>query len=244
MGISFFNPILTLFVGQPTPLLCYLVVSAMLSFDLCLLDLFWACCTLSLCSVPVTQYYHWACTHIVMGFLGPFHPFGASLAHFIPLGIFSLFHFLGHPWPSPILHSHGFLLSLLGFLPKLPYLLLSEFIGFSTNPIYLIPSFGLLRPIFSCFPFLIMPMGLLFLSSSSFGPACFLWGHFTILEAYGPLFLPFNLNGFLLNLLILLLYSLSYCWTSSYYWAFLHKWASIEFITKSNYKFKLSSFSY
>ena len=99
------------------------------------------------------------------GFLGPFYSFWhprlvsfpqASPAHSNPSFLWGFAKFFGLP------------------LPKLPYPLLSGFIGFSTNPIYLVPSFGLLRPIFVCFPFLIMLMGLLLLSSSSFGPACFL----------------------------------------------------------------------
>ena len=98
--------------------------------------------------------------------------------------------------------------------------------AFPPTPIYLIPSFGLLWPILAYFPFLIMLMGLLFLSSGFFGSACFLWDPFAILQAYGPLFLPFGFNDFLLNLLILLFYSLPYCWGSSYYWTFLPKWAS------------------
>ena len=102
-------------VDQLTPFPCCTIVSAMLSFDFCLLGLFWAYCTLSFGSVPIAQYYHWTWTHVVLGFLGPFHPFGASLVHFIPLGILGLFHFLGHPWSILILHSHRLLLNLLGF---------------------------------------------------------------------------------------------------------------------------------
>ena len=87
----------------------------MLLFDLCLLGLFWAYCMLFLCSILVTQYYHWAFTHAVLGFLGPFHSFRASLTHFILLGILGPFHFFGHPRPIPILHSHELLLIILGF---------------------------------------------------------------------------------------------------------------------------------
>ena len=115
MGLSFFNPTLTLFVSRLTPLPCRPVVSAILSFNLCLLSLFWACCILLFCSAQVAQYYRWACTHVVLGFFGPFHPYGASLAHFIPFGILGSFHFLRHPRPIPILHSHGLLLSLFSF---------------------------------------------------------------------------------------------------------------------------------
>ena len=164
MDLSFFNPTFTFFVGQLTPLPCCPVVSAMLSFDLCWLGLFWACCTLSFYSVPVAQYYCWACTHAVLGFLGPFYSLGhllavsfprASLAHSNPSFLWGFAKFFGLP------------------PPKLPYPLLSGFIGFFTNPIYLVPYFGLLKPIFACFPFLIMPMGLLLLSGS-FRPTCFL----------------------------------------------------------------------
>ena len=115
MCLSFFNPILTLFVGRLTLLPCHPIVFAMLLFNLRLPGLLWACCTLPFSLVPVAQYYRWACTHAVLGFLGPFHCFGASLAHFILLGILGPFHFLRHPWPIPIYHSHGFLLSHLGF---------------------------------------------------------------------------------------------------------------------------------
>ena len=115
MGLSFFNPALVFFVGRLTPLPYRPVVSAMLSFKLCLLGLFQAYCTHSFCLVPVAQYYYWSCTDTILGFLSPFHPFVVSLAYFIPLGILGPFHFLEHPQPIPIPHSHGLLLSLLGF---------------------------------------------------------------------------------------------------------------------------------
>ena len=115
IGFSFFNLALVFFVGRLTRLPRCPVVSAMLSFDLCLLSLFWTYCTHSFCLIPVAQHYCWACTHTILGFLGLCHPFGASLAHFILLGILSPFHFLEHPRPIPILHSHGLLLNLLGF---------------------------------------------------------------------------------------------------------------------------------
>ena len=113
MGFSFSNPFLTLFASPLIILPCHLIIPAMLLFNLCLLGLFWACCILSFSSIPVAQHYHWAST--ILGFLGPFHCFRASLAHFILLSILDPFHLLGHPRPIPILHSHGLLLSLLGF---------------------------------------------------------------------------------------------------------------------------------
>ena len=115
VSLPFFNPSLNLFAGWLTLLPCYPIVLAMLLFDLCLLGLFWACCMFSLCSILVAQYYHWACTHAILGFTIPFHRFRAPLAHFILLGILGPSHFLGHPWPISILYSHGLLLSLLGF---------------------------------------------------------------------------------------------------------------------------------
>ena len=165
MGLSFFNPTFTLFVGRLTFLPYHLVVSAMLLFDLCLLGLLWACCTLSFCSVPVGQYYRWACTHAVLGFLGPFYSFGHPRPVSFPRA---------SPAHSNLSFPWAFVKSFGLSQPKLPYPLLSGFIGFPTNPICLVSSFGLLRPIFAYFPFLIMPMGLLLLFSGSFGPACFL----------------------------------------------------------------------
>ena len=145
----------------------------MLSFDLYLLGLFWAYCTLSFCSVPVAQYYRWACTHVILGFLDPFHPFGASLAHFIPLGIMARLISSGISAYSNPSFSWVFAKSFGLHRPKLPYLLLLGFIDFSTNPIYLVPSFGLFRPIFACFPFLIMPMGYYFFLRALLGLLAF-----------------------------------------------------------------------
>ena len=96
MGFSFSNPFFAPFGGLLALLPCHSVIPAVLLFDPCLLGLFWANCMLSLCLIPVAQYYHWASIHAILGFLGPFHPFG-------------------HPRPIPILYSYGHLLSLLGF---------------------------------------------------------------------------------------------------------------------------------
>ena len=115
MGFSFFNPSLTLFTTKLTLLPFHSVIPVMLLFDSCLLGLFWACYMFSLHLILVAQYYHWASIHAVLGFLGPFHHFWASLAHFIILGILDPFHFLRHPRPIPILHSQWLLLSILGF---------------------------------------------------------------------------------------------------------------------------------
>ena len=120
VGFSFSNPFFAPFAGLLALLSCYSVIPVVLLFDPCLLNLFWACCMLSLCLIPVAQYYHWASIHAILGFLGPFHCFQASSAHLIFLGILGPFHPFGHPRPILILYSHGPLLSLLGF-PGLNY---------------------------------------------------------------------------------------------------------------------------
>ena len=175
MSFAFFNPFLTLFASHLILLPCHPVIPTMLLFNLYLLGLFWACYMLFICSIPVAQHYHWVNIHAVFGFLGPFHRFRASFAHFILLGILSPFHLLGHLQLISILHSHGFLLSLLGFPGPNYHILYFGVYGLFHQPlIYLILYFGILWPIFACFLFLIMPMSLPLLSLGSFGPACFL----------------------------------------------------------------------
>ena len=96
------------------------------------------------------------------------------------LGILSPFSFLGHPWPIPILHSHGFLLTLLGFLGPITISFTFGVYGLSVNPLltYFI-ILGLFWPILT----FLLPMGLLLLSLGSFRPTCFLRGLFIILWA-------------------------------------------------------------
>ena len=106
MGLSFFILILTFFVGWLTPLPHHPVGSAMLSFVLYLLGLFWAYYTLFFHLVPVAQHYCWAYAYAILGFINPFHSFRAPLAQFYSFG---------GPRPIPILTSHSPLLSILGF---------------------------------------------------------------------------------------------------------------------------------
>ena len=154
---------------------CHPVIPAMLLFNLCLLGFFWASCMLSFNLILVAQHYHWASTHAVLVFLGPFHCSQASLAHFILLGILGPFHLLGHPQLIPILHSHRLLLSLLGFPAQITISFTFGVYGLFHQPlIYLILLSELLQPILTCFLFLIMPIGLPLLSLGSFGPAYFL----------------------------------------------------------------------
>ena len=83
----------------------------------------------------------------------------------------SLVHFL-------ILHSHGFLLTLLGFLGPITVSFILGAHGLSINPSlsYFITT-GLLWPILT-FLHHIMPMGLLLFSLGSFRPICFPQGPF------------------------------------------------------------------
>jgi len=170
-------------------------------------------------SITVTQHCHCACIHATWASLTHSIANGLSRPISSSLSILSPFSFLGHPQSIPILHSHGFLLTLLGF----PDLITISFIlgvhGLSINPLltYFI-TLGLFWPILT----FLLPMSLLFLSLGSFRPASFLRGTFIILWAYDLLFLPFGINGFSLNLITLFC---PYCWVSSCYWAF-PKWAS------------------
>ena len=120
MGFSFSNSFFTPFVSLLAFLSFHSVIPTVLLFDSCLLGLFWAYCMFSLYLIPMAWYYHWASIHAVLCLLGPFHRFWGFLSPFISLGILGPFHFLGNPRPIPILHSHGLLLSLLGF-PNLNY---------------------------------------------------------------------------------------------------------------------------
>ena len=108
-------------------------------------------------------------------------PSWPSLAHFITLGILDPLYPFGHPWPILFLHSHKLLLHHLGF----PDLITTPFAFKACWPLYqphlLIHFFRFLRPIFACFPFLIIPMGLLLPSLGSLRPVCFLWDLFFIL---------------------------------------------------------------
>ena len=140
---------------------------------------------------------------IAFGLLCPILFFWASLAHFIT------FRFL-----CPIRASHGPLLSLLGFPDSNYHILYFWGLWAFHQPLtHLIQYFGPLWPILT-FLHDILLIGLLFLSLGSFRPIFFLKVHLFILWVYDPLFLPFKLNGFLLNLLILFF---PYCWASSCY---------------------------
>ena len=108
-------------------------------------------------------------------------PFWASSAHFIPLGILDPLNSFGHPRPIPFLHSHRLLLNLSGFPGPTTMSFTFEVCWLLHKPHLLIPFFRLLRPIFACFPFLIIPMSLLLPSLGSLGLFVFFGAFFTVL---------------------------------------------------------------
>ena len=164
--------------------------------------------------IIATQHCHSVCIHATWASLTHIIAYGLPWPTSSYLSIFGPFSFLGHPRPIPILHFHGFLLSLLGFPDPIT---ISFAFGVQRLSINLLLTYfitlGLPRPILT----FILPIGLLLLSPGSFKPTCFLWGPFLILWVYNPLFLSFRFNGFSLNLLTLFY---SYCWICSRYWTF------------------------
>ena len=98
------------------------------------------------------------------------------------------------PYPSS--------LGLIG-LPSIPYFLCLHYFGFAIAHSHFSTSHAAHG--FATFLFL-----------GSFRPICFLKAHLFILWAYDPLFLPFGLNSFSINLLTLFYPCF---WASSFYWA-------------------------
>ena len=147
------------FVGRLVFLPRHFIAFVMLLLDLCLLGLLWACHIFFLYSVHVAQYFCWVNSHTILGLLSPFYSFG-------------------HSWPILFLHSHGILINLSGFPGPIIISFTFEVCWPLHQPHLLIPFFGLLRPIFACFPFLIVLIGLQLSSLGSLGPICFLWGLF------------------------------------------------------------------
>ena len=130
-------PLLSPFFAPSVILLSFLpnhfAILAMVLFDLCLLGFFWACCLFLM-----TQYGHWIYTYATLGFLDSLHCLWALLSHFF---------LLRHPWPIffpwaslahfLILHSHGLLLTLLGFPDPITLSFILGLIGFSSTPYFL-----------------------------------------------------------------------------------------------------------
>ena len=146
-------------MGRLTLLPRHSIASAMLSLNLCLLGFLWSYHILFLYSVHVAQYFCWFNSHTILGFLGPFYSFG-------------------HPRLIPILHSHGFLLNPSDFLSPITIFFTSGACWRLHQLHLLIPFFGPIWPIFVCFPFFMIPMGLLLPSLGSLEPVCFLCGIF------------------------------------------------------------------
>ena len=148
----------------------------MLSLNSCLLGLLWACHVFFLYSVHVAQYFYWVNSYAILGFLGPFYSFGH------PWSVL----FLWHHRPILFLDSHGLLLNLSGFLEPIIIFFTFGLCWPLHQTHLLIPFFGLLRPTFACFPFLIIPMGLILSFLGFLGPVCFLCGIFSFYYFIGP----------------------------------------------------------
>ena len=113
----------------------------------------------------------------------------AFLTHYIACGLLCPISFLfGHPWPICfpwasmahflILHSHGLLLTLLGFPNPITLSFILGAHGLSINLLlFYFITLSLLWPILT-FLHHIMPMSLLLLSLGSFRPICFPQGPF------------------------------------------------------------------
>ena len=123
-----------------------------------------------------------------------------------------------------ILHSHGVLLNSSGFPSPITLSLIFGIHGLAINPLLsLLSLFWVCRGPFSLFHIIYCPWFAFSLFLSSFKPIYLFKTHLFISCTYDPLFLPFGLNGFFLNLLTLFF---PYYWASSCYWAPLPKWAS------------------
>ena len=120
--------------------------------------------------VTMTQHGHWIYAHATLGFLDPLHCLWAPLAHFFLLGHPRPICF---PWASSahflILHFHGLLLTLLGFLGRIIISFILRAHGLCINPLL---SYFMLWPIL-IFLHHIIPMSLPLLSLGSFKPICF-----------------------------------------------------------------------
>ena len=192
MGPSFFNsaPVsfYCQFVGQLIFLPCQCIVSAIHRLAvlvrphlglpcICFFFLLSLCCPVFLLGQFL---YH-------LGFLSPY----------FFSGILGPLHSVGHPWPIPFLHSHGFFAKSLG-LPRPNYHILYSWglSAFALTPFTNSFSLGSSSPSLLAFHFLQFPWAYYFLLQGSLGPICFLQGIFTILWVCVPLFLSFGSNGF------------------------------------------------
>ena len=163
-------------------------------------------------------FYSFGHPQLVSSFSGSFVPFvfpWASQAYLLSLGFLGPFPNFALPWAF---------INFLGLLRPNYLILILGAHGLAINP--LLSLFSLLwacRSPFSLFHIIYCPWFAFSLFPSSFRPIYLFKTHLFISWACDPLFLPFELNGFFLNLLTLFF---PYCWASSCYWAHLPKWAS------------------
>ena len=127
------------------------------------------------------QHCHWVCIHATWASLTH------SVAYRLPrsisssLSILGSFSFIGHSWPIPILHSHGFLLTLWVSPAQLPYPLPLGFMSFPSTP------YSLTSSLWACLgPFLLSycPWVYYFFL---WAPLCLLASFKTHSSFYGPM---------------------------------------------------------
>ena len=83
--------------------------------------------------ITTTQHCHWVCIHATCASLTHSIAYGHPQPISSSLSILSPFSFLRHSWPIPILHSHRFLLTLLGFPDPISISFTLRIHGLSTN---------------------------------------------------------------------------------------------------------------
>ena len=174
-----FSPLFVPSVSLPMFLPCHSIIPIAVLFNPCLLCLFqayymdflqWPSILIGFILMPLWGFF-WPIM-LVLGSFGPFLPPWASLVYFLPFGILD---------PLPSLHSHRFLLTLLGFSNPITISFILGVHGLFINP--LLSYFITLDLLWSILTFLhcIMPMGLLLISLGSFRPICFSQGPFVLL---------------------------------------------------------------
>ena len=230
VGFLFFNsarvPFHPLSVSWLVLLPFHDIVPAMMLFTLVCLVITFGLAVWSACHASFS-YYSFFYSLLPSILVGPVHSTSrASPAHFILWAFeahFIIWVSLAHFIFSYFLHSHGFLLNLLGFPDPIKTSFAFGFISLRTNPIYQFLSLGFSGPLFAFFLFLMILMGLLLHSLELPRPVCFLWGHLLFCGLVNYYFCHSGLMVFtlLLSFSTLLILLSFFC-----HGIFCQKWAS------------------
>ena len=130
---------------------------------------------------------------------------GSCVPFVFLLGILGLFAFFGLPWPFLLtLHSHGLLLTSLGFPGPLTLFSSLGFMGLPLTPYFLCLHYFEPAMAFSHFSISYTTHGYaISLFPASFKPTCLFKAHLFISWPFDPLFLSLGPNGFAICLPIL-----------------------------------------